>query len=249
MPPSLQQDPWDRRVLIVSDKGDGANFEPVLKELGTPVDSDDFVMPAGVKDTNGNWATLVVDATGRLQVVVTGAGSGGTSLTDDSVFTPGADGVTPAGAFVDDDATNVVAEGNAGSVRMSPTRILLVREGWLDNPQIAFDTASAVAAGALTNIDSVPINVGKTAYLTGVLVTSSVPFKAVLRTVSNGVESDPKAVGIPADRVWDFRSPGRNIISVAEDPGVGFDGFRLEVTNLDTSAVADIYATFYYDEV
>jgi len=53
-----QTDPYDRRVLLTSDKGDGMTFEPIHKEIGTDSDSDDPVLPIGIIDDDGKWAGL-----------------------------------------------------------------------------------------------------------------------------------------------------------------------------------------------
>jgi len=55
-------------------------------------------------------------------------GTGGTSMLDDSGFTPGGSSVTPAGFLADDTATDPIDEGDIGVVRMNPTtRILYVQ--------------------------------------------------------------------------------------------------------------------------
>lgn len=56
--------------------------------------------------------------------IISGAGSGGTAMTDDSAFTPAASNVTPAGAFFDDTAPDSVNEGDIGALRMSANRNL-----------------------------------------------------------------------------------------------------------------------------
>lgn len=53
-----QTDPYDRRALLVSDKGDGSTFKPIHKERGTTAESDDPVIPIGVLDNAGKWEAL-----------------------------------------------------------------------------------------------------------------------------------------------------------------------------------------------
>lgn len=70
----------------------------------------------------------VVNADGSIDVtIVGGGGSGGTSMTDDSAFTPGVTGVTPIAGFADEITPDSVEEGDAGAVRMSLNRNLYVQ--------------------------------------------------------------------------------------------------------------------------
>jgi len=71
--------------------------------------------------------STVVGADQALDVnIVGGAGAGGTSMTDDAPFTPGATAITPTGAMFDDVAPDSVDEGDGGVVRMSANRNLYV---------------------------------------------------------------------------------------------------------------------------
>ena len=56
--------------------------------------------------------------------IISGAGSGGTAMTDDAAFTPATSSVTPAGAFFDDVTPDSVDEGDIGALRMSANRNL-----------------------------------------------------------------------------------------------------------------------------
>ena len=79
---------------------------------------------------------------------------------------------------------------------------------------------------------------------------STVACKAELKTVLNGVESSVKLriLRMPGEsRLW--LAPAKTFITQAEDVTAGFDGFRITATNLDTSEPADIYATYFFDEV
>lgn len=59
--------------------------------------------------------------------IKSGAGSGGTAMTDDAAFTPATTSITPMGALFDDVAPDSVDEGDGGAVRMSANRNLYVR--------------------------------------------------------------------------------------------------------------------------
>ena len=56
--------------------------------------------------------------------IISGAGSGGTAMTDDAAFTPATTSVTPIGGVFDDTTPDSVDEGDGGAVRMSANRNL-----------------------------------------------------------------------------------------------------------------------------
>lgn len=114
------------------------------------------------------------------------------------------------------------------------------------DPQSTHATDTAISAGGQATLDSDQINSGKTGVLLQLLVSSSLPLKAEVRTVLNGVASGNLAVRFGTDIVWEVP---RGFVTVAEDVTAGLDGFRVVITNLDTSESADVYATFLYDEV
>lgn len=117
-----------------------------------------------------------------------------------------------------------------------------------ESPQLTFVTTATVAAGASADLDSAQVTTDKTAHLLALVVASSVPFKAVLQSVLNGVATTKVVSFRPAGNSWDWSPPG-GFITAVQDAGVGFDGFRVVITNLDTSEAADVYATFLYDEI
>lgn len=166
---------------------------------------------------------------------------------------------TPGGAtFASDEISSVhyprsklihgVDGTNAGDV--SSVNPLPVRD-YTVSPQVSYATSSSVAAGGSAVLQSAQVTSAKTAYLVGVYVSSSVPFKAELATVSNGVASSTKKlVGFSRDLDWYFRPPGREFFSVAHDSTAGFDGFQVIVTNLTTgTTAADFYMCVMYDEI
>jgi len=78
-------------------------------------------------DTTGDYAPLQVDATGSLKVaIISGAGSGGTSATDDAAFTVASGSGTPIMGLADETSPDSVDEGDVGVVRMTLTRALHV---------------------------------------------------------------------------------------------------------------------------
>src|SRR6266498_485155 len=62
-----QLDPFDRRVLLVSDQGDGTHYRPIHKEddlAFTP--GQDPLLPAGFVGSDGKWHPGRLDADGNL---------------------------------------------------------------------------------------------------------------------------------------------------------------------------------------
>jgi hypothetical protein len=87
--------------------------------------------------------------------IVSGAGSGGTAMTDDAAFTPGTTSITPVGAMFDDTSPDSVNEGDGGVVRMSANRNLYVtlRDAAGNERGLNVDAAGAIAVAshAVTN--------------------------------------------------------------------------------------------------
>lgn len=75
---------------------------------------------SGEADDKG--PALVINPDGSINAAVTGAGSGGTSMTDDAAFTPGTGGITPMGCIADETAPDSIDEGDGGAVRCTLTR-------------------------------------------------------------------------------------------------------------------------------
>ncbi len=111
-------------------------------------------------------------------------------------------------------------------------------------------TSTALAATSSIDLDSAQISSGTTGQLIGLMIASSVPLKAVLKTVLNAVESSDLAVFFTqAANNELIKMPSKLFFTQAESVTVGLDGFRVTVTNLDGTAASDVYCTFFYDEV
>lgn len=161
-----------------------------------------------------------------------GGGGGGNVVVTDIEDGTGQSVMDPANDAI---RVNVVAGGGSGA----PS---------LESPQRAFASATSVAAGASTTLDGTQITSNKTGHLLELVVSSSVPFKVEVYTVTNGVAGTLSMAAVVLDRVWGWQAFARGLIVAPADPGAGFDGFRVVVTNLDTSEPADVYATFFWDE-
>lgn len=117
-----------------------------------------------------------------------------------------------------------------------------------NSPRTTHALSVSLGAGATASLDSDQISSGLTGKLIGVWVHSSVFLKAELFTVQNATPSAVLATWFPSPWLGDKEIPARGYVDQAEDAGVGFDGFRIDVTNLDPSEAADVYATFFFDE-
>lgn len=107
----------------------------VLAEDSAHVSGDPGVLGFAVRrdantslvDATGDYAPLQVDATGSLKVaIISGAGSGGTSATDDAAFSVASGAGTPIMGLADETSPDSVDEGDVGVVRMTLTRALHV---------------------------------------------------------------------------------------------------------------------------
>ena len=107
-------------------------------------------------------------------------------------------------------------------------------------------TSASVAAGGEVDLDASQIGSGLTGKLIQIIVCSSIPFRAQLKTVTNAVESGALVTWF--ERNVDTTFAHKKFITVAQNAGAGIDTFRVAITNLDTSEAADVYATFFYDE-
>ncbi len=107
-------------------------------------------------------------------------------------------------------------------------------------------TTASVAAGGQADLDASQISSGLTGKLVQIIISSSVPFKAELKTVLNASASGTLVTWI--NRAVDCTFAHKKFLTVAHNAGAGIDTFRVTITNLDTTSAADVYATFFYDE-
>lgn len=173
-----------------------------------------------------------------FETVTTDAGSGGSTFLIETV---GSD-VVPV-----DLVSYSTGDGTINAVTNSGTEGLPVNpDSDSQDPQYVSASSSAVAAGGQANLDSTQITSSKTGHILLVRPSASVPWKAELQTVTNGVASstlaqwfwtDPKPFELPI-----------GTITVAEDATAGLDGFRIVMTNLDPAQAADLYCFFLWDE-
>ncbi len=107
-------------------------------------------------------------------------------------------------------------------------------------------TSASLAAGGEADLDAAQITSSLTGKLIQIIITSSVSFRAQLKTLTNGAESGALVTWI--DRHLDCTFAHKKFLTVAHNVGAGLDTFRITIKNLDTTSAADVYATFFYDE-
>ena len=117
------------------------------------------------------------------------------------------------------------------------------------SPKLTYGKVT-LAPGSSGLLDSVQITAGKTAKLVSVICWGSRAYRAFIKTVLDGTESGVNfVIGSLAGGTPPLWLP-RGFVSVAHSAGVGFDGFRALVENLDIgNSSSDIHVTFLYDEI
>lgn len=116
------------------------------------------------------------------------------------------------------------------------------------NPFHTHTTEASVASGGTVNLESAQVTPGSRGHLLGVVVSSTVPFKAALSALEGGLPAGDPVVWVASSRGWEYRPPAEGFFTVVGSADPGLDGFRVAVTNLDTNAPADVYATFLWSE-
>lgn len=188
---------------------------------------------------DGDYHTLLFDATGNLKVNVKAGAAGGVTHIDDAAFTPAVDDVVPiAGAF-DDVTPDSVDEGDAGVVRMSANRNLYVRirdnagneRGLnIDASGRALVDASGVAVPVTDNAGSLTVD-NATLSVTGGGVEATA-LRVTLANDSTGLVSvDDNAGTLTVD------APVGTPVAVRQSDGAAFFDPRLVQGNVAHDAV------------
>ncbi len=173
---------------------------------------------------DNDYAPLQVNADGSLKVAITaGAGSGGTSATDDAAFTVGSGTGTPIMGFADESGPDAVDEGDVGVVRMTLQRGLHVN--------LRDASGAEVSVGGGTQYDE------DTAHTTGDKVTMA----GVVRRDANTslVDTDGDIAALQVNAGGQLKVDGSAVtqpVSLASVPSHA-------VTNAGTFAVQNTAAT------
>lgn len=133
-------------IVVVEDAAHSSGDSGVMS-LAVRSDSD-----ASLASATGDYTPLQVDANGYLKVnIKAGAGSGGTSATDDAAFTVASGSGTPIMGYA---AADAVDSGDVGVVRMTTARglhtVAVNSTGTVIDPQT--DDASFTPASGLISV-------------------------------------------------------------------------------------------------
>lgn len=217
----------------------------------------------GGKDGSGNAQTLSTDTDGQLQVDVLSVAAGDNNIGNVDIATgpTGASalevqGTAADGAAAAGDPVRVGGTDGSGNVQNVITdtdghlQVDVLTGGGSDTPTSPATedvTSAALAAGASADLDSTDVG-ATTLKLTQVIMAASVPFKARLMTVADAVESVIAVFFHMAGGgtvIWN--SPHRDYVQQGA-AGAGFDGFRVEMTNMDNADAADVYCSFLTEQ-
>ncbi|MEK7112180.1 MAG: hypothetical protein AAB875_02530 [Patescibacteria group bacterium] len=116
-------------------------FATVSGTAGVNIGKVDGTIQVNVGKISDTIAVWLTGTSGTLNVRLADNSAG--LITDDTAFTPAVDVGFPAMALFDDTATDVVDEGDAGILRMTLNRVLMVH----DDSTASIFTASGTAAG------------------------------------------------------------------------------------------------------
>ncbi len=130
-----------------------------------------------------------------------------------------------------------VTDANAGAG--SPSNPVV------DTPSLANIASSASSSGAQLRTSDLG---GTTRQLAGFDCSGSAPFKAILIQEDDDAETIRTTLFGVAGEPIQFRPPNKGYFNITFGSNAGFDGWRVEVTNLDNSQSADFMVTFYYED-
>lgn len=105
-------------------------------------------------------------------------------------------------------------------------------------------TSADVAVDATINVDEADAG-GTTSKCRGFDASASVPIKAELQSVVDGTGTPIVTLFAQAGEPIHWRAPHRDYFETAFGANAGFDGWRVVVTNKDSTDPADLYGTIY----
>ena len=162
-----------------------------------------------------------------------------------------ADGANPVGnpvLIAGFDGTNVqqLATDSSGNLQVD-----ILTGGGADAPtapKVDALTSASLAAGSSVSLDGTQVASGLTGKLAGITVSASVPLKVEVRTALNASYTTRIVLFGRSMEPITWVTPHRDYISQIEDATAGFDGFNVNITNMDNTQAADVYATIFWDE-
>jgi hypothetical protein len=119
------------------------------------------------------------------------------------------------------------------------------------SPVVDPKSSSSLAAGNSVNLDSVVIASGKIAKVQQITLSSSAACKWEIQSMTAGVPTTLDVVftaGVSGNQPsHEWEPPHRDYAALTGDGSTTF--FRVAATNLDARNPANVYATFFFDEV
>lgn len=119
------------------------------------------------------------------------------------------------------------------------------------NPVNDYATAT-VNAGSSTDFDSGigTADLGPGTYrLAQVIISASVPFRAEVKSMTDGSSTGTLAVGFgQAGETLQLKPAHKDYWEATFTDNAGFDGYRITVTNMDADQQADLYCTLQYED-
>lgn len=221
-------------------------------DIGAPRMSLNRNLYTAIRDAAGNERGVNVDASNNLQVIL--ASNTGVDIGDVDVLTLPSDTFAAEAAAL---GLGVLIQGDDGTDR---TNVLVDTAGHLQvdvltgggtdtptSPINDYNTSAAVAAGSTANLDTADFGTA-TKKATLFQASASVPIKAEFGYVDNDVMTTLAVGFAPAGGQVVMQPRHRDYWSHAFTATAGLDGFRIIVTNLDTSQAADVYGTILYED-
>lgn len=189
-------------------------------------------IPAG--SNNIGDVDIASAPTGSSAIEVQGTAADGASIAGDPVQVGGKDGSGNAQSLLTDTDGHLQVDILSGAGAATPT-----------NPDVNGSLVN-LATTVSGDVDSTDVG-SATLKLAQVVMSSSAPFKARILTVADDAETERIVLFGQANDSVEWNTPHRDYIQ--QGPiGAGFDGFRVEFTNMDNLDTADFYATFFVQE-
>lgn len=227
----------DRRLLVDADIGNTV----------TVTDDGSFTLAANSGVDIGD-----VDVTS----VIPGTGATNLGKAEDAAHASGDTGVMFLGVRNDSNATAFgsadgdyvpIAVDNNGNLQVD-----VLTGGGTDtptNPTVVTANTTNTAAGSDSGTTIQTSDLGGATYsLARATATASVAFKAQLQYVDDDSATLLETQFGEAGTTVIFQPTHRDYFTHTFTANAGFDGFRIVVTNLDTSEAADLYGSFNYED-
>ncbi len=109
-------------------------------------------------------------------------------------------------------------------------------------------TSADVAVDATMNVDEADTG-ATTSYCVGFDASASVPIKVELQHVTDGTGTPVVTLFAAAGEPIHWRAPQRDYFEQLFTANAGFDGWRVVITNKDSTDAADLYGTIYTENV